>query len=155
MSGPDAPETDDELGPIDLFAVAFPGGQVSGNGFAELLGLAERGVIRILDAEFLTKAQDGRLGPVSPAELSAGAGVDLSAWEGASSGLLDRSDLAELDSQLTPGDVAAVVVFENRWVLGLIDAWRADGARLIFDGGVAADDLLAALDATESTESNQ
>jgi hypothetical protein len=40
-------------------------------------------------------------------------------------------------------------VFENRWVLGLVDAWRRDGARLIADGGLTADDVVAALDATD------
>ena len=42
-----------------------------------------------------------------------------------------------------------MVVFENRWVLGLVDTWRREGARLIADGGLAADDVVAALDATE------
>lgn len=42
-----------------------------------------------------------------------------------------------------------MVIYENRWVLGLVHAWRHAGARLIADGGISADDLLAALDATE------
>jgi hypothetical protein len=42
-------------------------------------------------------------------------------------------------------------VIENRWILGVADAWRRDGARLIADGGMSADDLMAALDATESS----
>ena len=50
---------------------------------------------------------------------------------------------------MQPGSVAAVVIYENRWVLGLVDAWRRDGARLIADGGISASDIVAALDATE------
>jgi len=34
---------------------------------------------------------------------------------------------------------------------GLVDAWRGDGARLIADGGLSADDIVAALDATEAS----
>ena len=41
------------------------------------------------------------------------------------------------------------MIYENRWVLGLVDAWRHDGARLIADGGLSAGELTAALDATE------
>jgi hypothetical protein len=52
------------------------------------------------------------------------------------------------DDELGPVDYLAVV-YENRWILGLADAWRRDGARLIEDGGIPADDLVAALDATE------
>jgi len=50
---------------------------------------------------------------------------------------------------MQPGSVAVVVIYENRWVLGLVDAWRHDGARLIAEGGLSADDIVAALDATE------
>jgi hypothetical protein len=52
---------------------------------------------------------------------------------------------------MQPGTVAVVVIYENRWVLGLVEAWRSDGAQLIASGGVSADDIVAALDATESS----
>jgi hypothetical protein len=32
-----------------------------------------------------------------------------------------------------------------------VDAWRRDGARLIANGGISATDIVAALDATESS----
>lgn len=150
MSSPEPGEIEDELGPIDFLVVAFPGGRIGSGGFATLLDLAERGVIQILDLEFVTKGEDGGVKPVAPRELSASAGVDLTPWNGASSGLLDSSDFSQLEAALKPGEVGAIVVFENRWVLGLVDAWRQDGARLIADGGLAADELLAALDATEA-----
>jgi hypothetical protein len=35
--------------------------------------------------------------------------------------------------------------------LGLVDAWRRDGARLIASGGLPAGDIVAALDAAESS----
>jgi len=41
------------------------------------------------------------------------------------------------------------VIYENLWALGLVDAWRRDGARLITSGGLPASDILAALDAAE------
>ena len=75
--------------------------------------------------------------------------VDLSAWAGASSGLLDRTDVDEIAAAIQPGSAAAVIVYENRWVLSLVDAWRREGARLIADGGISASDMVAALDATE------
>jgi len=43
---------------------------------------------------------------------------------------------------MQPGSVAVVVIYENRWVLGLVDSWRRDGARLIAEGGVSAADIL-------------
>jgi len=91
----------------------------------------------------------GATGKVDVSELANPGGVDLSAWKGASSGLLDRADVDEIAAAIQPGSVAAVVVYENRWVLSLVSTWRRDGARFIADGGISASDVIAALDATE------
>jgi hypothetical protein len=140
---------DDELGPVDFLAIEFPGGRLTTPGFEKLLALADQGVIEILDMEFITKDADGKSKKVDVWEFAVPGGVDLSAWAGASSGLLDESDVGEISAAMQPGSVAVVVIYENRWVLGLVDAWRREGARLIADGGISADDLVAALDATE------
>jgi hypothetical protein len=97
---------------------------------------------------FIAKDSAGNTGKVDVGELANPGGVDLSAWKGASSGLLDRTDVDEI-AAIQPGSVAAVVVYENRWVLSLVSTWRRDGARFIADGGISASDVVAALDATE------
>jgi len=51
--------------------------------------------------------------------------------------------------EIQPGSAAAVVVYENRWVFSVVNAWRRAGARLIADGGLSPDEVIAALDATE------
>ena len=140
---------DDELGPVDFLAIEFPGGRLTAAGFEQLLSLANRGVVEILDMEFITKDTDGKSRKVDVWEFAVPQGVDLSAWAGASSGLLDGSDVAEISTAMQPGSVAVVVIYENRWVLGLVDSWRRDGARLIAEGGLSAADIVAALDATE------
>jgi len=144
-SGPD----DDELGPIDFLAVEFPGGRITTGGFERLLALADGGVIGILDVEFVASNGDGNARKVDVQELSNLGGADLGAWTGASSGLLDDSDLQQIAAAIRPGSIAAVVVYENRWVFSVVDAWRREGASLIADGGLSADELVAALDATE------
>jgi hypothetical protein len=143
------PGSGDELGPVDFLAIEFPGGRLTAAGFERLLSLADQGVVDILDMEFIAKDADGTSKKVDVWEFAVPAGVDLSAWAGASSGLLDDSDVSQISEVMQPGSVAVVVIYENRWVLGLVDAWRHDGARLIADGGLSADDLVAALDATE------
>ena len=140
---------DDELGPVEFLAIEFPGGRVTAAGFERLLSLADQGVVEILDMEFITKDADGKSKKVDVWEFAVPGGVDLSAWAGASSGLLDDSDVGEISAAMQPGSAAVVVIYENRWVLGLVDAWRREGARLIADGGLSADDIVAALDATE------
>jgi Family of unknown function (DUF6325) len=142
------PEGDQEqLGPIEFLAVEFPDGQPGGEGFDVLLDLALRDVIRILDVEFVAKDADGNASLVTTDAIP---GLDLSAWEGASSGLLDAADIEQVTANMAAGGIAVVVVFESRWVTRLVDAWRARGARLIAEGGIPASDLIDALDATES-----
>jgi hypothetical protein len=140
---------DDQLGPVDFLAIEFPGGRLTAAGFDQLLSLADQGVVDILDMEFIAKNADGTSKKVDVWEFAVPEGVDLSAWAGASSGLLDDSDVGEISAAMQPGSVAVVVIYENRWVLGLVEAWRRDGARLIAEGGLSAADILAALDATE------
>ena len=150
MSAPTPPDQDDELDPIDFLAIEFPGAHISGAGFEQLLSLADQGVIGVLDLEFITKDSEGNASKVDVADLANSDGVDLSAWAGASSGLLDRSDVDEIAAAIQPGSVAAVIVYENRWVHGLVNTWRRDGARFIADGGISASDIVTALDATET-----
>lgn len=139
--------TSDALGPVDYLVVGFPDSNLSGKGFERLLDLADRRVIQILDVEFLKRDSDG-VRPVAVSDLPATPGLDLSVWDGASSGLLDAQDFAVIAEQMGEAALAVVVVFENLWVLDVVDSWP--GGRLLFDGGVAAEDLVAALDATES-----
>ena len=150
MSAPTPPDQDDDLAPIDFLAIEFPGAHISAPGFERLLSLADQGVISILDLEFITKNSAGVAQKVDVADLANPDGVDLSAWAGAASGLLDRADVDEIATAIKPGSVAAVIVYENRWVLGLVNTWRRDGARFIADGGISASDIVTALDATET-----
>ena len=149
MPVPSQPAPGDELGPIDFLAIEFPGAHISAAGFEQLLSLADQGVVDILDMEFITKDADGKSKKVDVWEFAVPEGVDLGAWAGASSGLLDDSDVGEISAAMQPGSVAVVVIYENRWVLSLVNTWQRDGARFIADGGISASDIVAALDATE------
>ena len=140
---------EDELGPVDFLAVEFPDGRIDAADLGELLSLVSQGTIRILDAEFIVKDAAGNARKAEAAELGGGGATGIGAWAGASSGLLDDTDVGSISEAIQPGAAAAVIVYENRWILGVADAWRRDGARLIADGGIPADDLVAALDATE------
>jgi hypothetical protein len=47
---------------------------------------------------------------------------------------------------LTPGVSAAVLVYEELSILGIIDAWERAGAWIVLEGPVAVDDLDATLE---------
>lgn len=137
---------EDELGPIGYVVVELPGGRFSERGFAMLLDAVERGTVRVLDLEFVAKDGDGTLRKVEVGEIPNPDNVDLSAYEGVSSGLLDESDVVGAGAMIEPGSLAGILVFENVWAIALAEAL---GARLVASSGLSADDIVAALDATE------
>lgn len=139
----------DVLAPVDFIVVEFPDGIVTAGGFAQLLDLADRQVIRILDVEFVIKDADG-VRTADLTDLARSPEVDAGLWHAASSGLLDDDDVAAIGAAMAEGGVAVAVVFENSWVFGLVEKWSDSGARLLFDGAVPVADLLDALDASET-----
>jgi hypothetical protein len=142
--------SDDELGSIGYLAAEFPSGRISEEDVAIVLGAVDRGIIRVLDVEFVAKDADGTVRRVSLDELENPEGVDMSVWHGADSGLLDDSDVDEIGNALEPGSVGGILIYENLWVLGLDAVLRHHGARLIADGRIAAEEMVAALDETDN-----
>ena len=148
---PDQPlhPDDDQLGPMDYVAVHFPGGRITGDGFGVLLDLVDRGLIRILDLEFVARTPDGGIEVVDVAALDTEPGLDLTPLVGVSSGILDRADLEEVGGNINPGDVAAALIYEELVILPVITAWQRSGARIITEGHISPEEILLALDATE------
>lgn len=137
------------LAPIDFIVVEFPDGIVTAGGFEQLLDLADRQVVRVLDVEFVIKDSNGaRRADLS--DLARVPEIDVELWQGASSGLLDDDDVTAIAADMAEGSVAVAVVFENSWVFGLVEKWSGSGARLLLDGAVPVADLLDALDASET-----
>jgi len=140
---------DDVLGPIDYLAVEFPGGRITGEGFALVLDLVHRGLIRVLDMQFVAKAADGTVSRVALGTIEHGGDIDITRWDGASSGLLDEADRAVVGSVIEAGSLAGILVYENIWAVPLMAALDRNEARLVGSGRIGSDDLLTALDDSE------
>lgn len=138
----------DQYGPIDAVVIEFPDGVPTPGGFERLRQMTESGGLLLLDLEFVRRVGD-RVEAVEIDALTTSAELDLEVWRGASSNLLGTDDLELLAGELVDGAVALIVVFENRWVLQLIEQWTDDGARLVLDGGLPLSEVEAALDATD------
>ncbi|WP_051824847.1 DUF6325 family protein [Kitasatospora aureofaciens] len=142
-----------ETGPIDYLIVEFPGTRLTGEGMPLLLDLVERGIIRILDLTFVKKEPDGSLTALELADLTGDGQLDLTVFEGASSGLLGDDDISEAAKALEPGSSAVVLVYENLWAAPMVGALRRAGAQLVASGRIPVQDVLAALTAVEDAES--
>ena len=140
----------DEVGPIDYLVVEFPGNKMTGEAFPILIDLADRGLIRILDLAFISKAEDGKVTALSLTDIDGDGELDLTVFQGASSGLLDDSDLEEAGSVLEPNCSAGLLVYENRWAAPFASALRRGGGQLVASGRIPVQAILARLEAAES-----
>jgi hypothetical protein len=137
------------MGPISYLVVEFPGNKMTGEGFPLLVDLVDRGIIRILDLVFVTRDTDGTVRAIDLRDIDHDGQVDLTVFEGASSGLLDESDLADAAPVIEPGSSAGILIFENRWATQFTQALRRGGAQLVAAGYISQDDVAASLDATD------
>ena len=86
---------------------------------------------------------------VALGEVEHGGDVDVTIWEGASSGSLDQSDVDEVAAAIEPDSLAGIVVYENVWAVPMWTALDRSSSRLVGAGRIVVDDLFTALDATE------
>jgi hypothetical protein len=142
----------EEMGPVDWIVLGWSGGRPDGAQIAPMIvDLAERGVIRLLDIGFVAKDESGAVTAMDLDHL--GADSPFAVFEGASSGLMDHTDLEDAAAALEPGDSAALLVYENRWAAPLAVALRRSGGQLLTGGRIPIQALIASLDALETTAS--
>jgi hypothetical protein len=141
----------EELGPIDVVVIGFPpGAPMTGEAVAILLDLVDRGIVRVLDALFVQKDADGTFSGFDIADLDQEKAGDLTAFAGATTGLLSDSDAALAANEIEPGAAAVMIVYENKWAGPFAAAVRRNGGELIAFERITVSDLVAALDAAEA-----
>lgn len=140
----------EELGPIDVVVIGFPAGApMTGEAVPILLDLVDRGIIRVFDALFVRKGQDGTFSGFDVADLDEGSAGQFTAFAGARSGLLTDEDAALAAAEIEPGTAAVMIVYENRWAGPFAAAVRRNGGELIATQRIPVQDVIAALDAAE------
>lgn len=140
-----------EMGPVDYIVIEWPDRQPTGEAAPIVADLVDRGIIRVLDLAFITKAQDGTVAALEIEDL-AEVSESFKLFEGASSGLLGADDMQEAAKALESGTSAALLVFENRWAAPFASAIRRSGGQLVANGRIPVQAVLAALEAAEKAD---
>lgn len=141
----------DDFGPIDVVIIGYPArAPMTGEAVPIFLDLVDRGIIRVIDALFVRKDEDGTFSGFDLADVDAETGGDLTVFAGASTGLLSDDDAALAAAEMEPGSVAVMIVYENRWAAPFISAVRRNGGVLIGSERIGVQNLLDALDAVEA-----
>jgi hypothetical protein len=142
-------DNSDVMGPISYLIVEFPENTMKGEALEMLVDLVDRGLIRVLDLRFVTRRDDGSVVAIDLSDIDQDGLLDLTIFEGVSSGLLDQSDFDETRDVLRPGSSAGILLFENCWAKAFVDALRDGGAELVAAGYIPQPAIAASLDATE------
>jgi hypothetical protein len=141
----------DELGPVDIVVIAYPAtAPMTGEAIPMLLDLVDRKIIRVLDAMFVIKEEDGTFSGFDATDLDSKGVGDLAVFEGASSGMLGDDDAAAAAEAIEPGSAAVMIVYENRWAAPFASAVRRNGGRLVGFQRIPTQELIASLEAAEA-----
>ena len=136
-------------GPMNFVVVEFPGGRIVDSGFAALRNAVEDGNVLILDVEFISVDETGHSRALDAEDVAFDPDSALAYFYGASSGLLEDDDIADVASRMSPGSLGAVVVYEDRTLVAALEDWERDGASVVAEGPILPDDLEASLDRTD------
>jgi hypothetical protein len=146
-----AATTETVHGPIDFILLEFSTDKLTGEAGPALMDLVERGVIRLFDLLVVRKVEDGSVDVLELTDPLAENG-GFAYFAGASSGLLGEDDVRQAAEALSPGTVAALIVYENTWAAPFVAAVRNSGGELVASARIPATDLIEALDALEQTD---
>ena len=144
----------DVLGPVDYLVVEFPRDKAnfSGEMAAELAALVDRNLVRVLDLVIMSKDLEGAVAIDEVHEVDESDLGQLRALEADLAMVLAEEDLEAIGKVLEPGNVAAVLVYENSWAGPFAAAVRRSGGQLVADGRIHTQALLAAIEAEQQTD---
>jgi len=140
-------ETIDELGPVDYLVVEFPGSKFNGEIVPELVDLADRGIIRVLDLVMIKKEDDGSFDAFEISDIEDGEVGALRELESEIAEVLSAEDVERVAAALEPGSTAGLLVFENRWAAPFASAVRRAGGQLVASGRIPVQALIAQFEA--------
>ena len=143
----------DRLGPVDYLIVEFPAdtANFTGKMVDELLELAENGTIRVIDILVLIKDADGEIEAIELADYADLGRLQIIQAELAD--LLTADEVIDLAAAMEPGSTAGLLVYENVWAAPFASSVRHAGGRLIANGRIPIQAIIASIEGDESFES--
>jgi uncharacterized membrane protein len=119
------------LGPVDFFAVKFPGNQFRGEIAPALKELVDNGTIQIVDLTFAHKDADGNVKIVEIHDLDDEAYSLYESLVTDVNGMLSDEDVEMIANTLEPNSSAALMLFENSWARRFIESLEHAKAEVV------------------------
>ena len=134
----------EEIGPVDYAVIAFPGNEFTGKIVPALTDLVDAGTIRIIDAVFVSKNENGDTFTLELADLAPDVKEAFAALQIEVQGLFSDEELQAVAQELEPNSSATLLVWENVWARKVAQAMRDAGGELLAFDRVPHDAVQAA-----------
>ncbi len=123
------------MGPVDYLVVRFPGNKFSGKIIPELVNLARRNIIRVLDLVFVFKDGDGNLSITEAKDLKDDTGT-LGELTRNTGEWFYEGDIDAIAASLENNSSASILLVENIWAIRFKEALLEANAELIEMGRI-------------------
>ena len=146
-----------DIGPLQIFAVAFHKPDFTGKIREELQKLRDQKFVRIVDGLVIQKSQTGEIAAIEENDITQSEskqfGALIGGWIGLGTGRkdtalatskqmseafneryqfgLDKDDIEEMAADLPKGDAAMILLIEHSWLTPLRNAMREGGGTLL------------------------
>lgn len=133
-------------GPIDMIALEFESGQLKGEILPELLDLAEKKIVRIMDLIVIQKYDDGSFEALEMEQLDEEIIALFDPLDIEISGIVQMEDVAAIAEGMENDSTVAVLLFENLWALRFKEAILNANGRLLIQERIPHEVVLETLD---------
>lgn len=137
-------------GPVDMLVLALGAPTFDGSIMRELKKQSANGVIRVLDAMILFKAEDGKCWSVDIEDLPETDLAELNFIPMESRGLFDAEDAETLWEGMVPDSAVIALAIEHAWAVDLVNALADSGVEVAMNVRIPApiiDEAFAGLEA--------
>lgn len=139
------------VGSVDIAVIAFDEPTFNGEIAASILELVRDGIVRLLDAVFVHKAEDGTVTLAEITDIDGDGIPDLVALQGDIPGLIAEDDATSVINEMPNDSAILMLAWENTWAIRTATAIRANGGQLVALERIPADDVAAVLAAADES----
>ncbi|WP_280208931.1 DUF6325 family protein [Nocardia cyriacigeorgica] len=132
-----------ELGPVELVVLSFPGTRVDASVTAALSDVVDGGYVTVLDLIYLSMDEAGEVRQIEVDESLTETGLDGVTVD--PRGLVSDADLDVVRDAMDPGTSAVVIVYEETWARTLAGTVRGAGGEVALHVQIHRDAVDAAL----------
>jgi len=139
-----------DLGPMSYLAFEFEGNKMKGEALKDLMALAEKKIIRVLDLVAVMKDAKGTVTTREIVEMDPDEVILINPLKSQIKGLFTTGDLEAIGGAIRPNTTAALLLVEHLWAAKFFADVKAANGRLVenqFIPGILVQEALEAAEA--------